>query len=124
MFARNSQILNISLGMVTPRSSPGWIERTASRGSMIRAKGKLMNDGESRFHLLAVCTTLRDHLKQTEKLASAVERLLTRDPELRAQYEAEQKKEGNLENYSLPDADKILFRLQQEIQALGGEDRS
>lgn len=82
-----------------------------------------MNDGEARFHLLSMCNTLRDHLKQTEKLTSAVEMLLTRDPELRAQYEAERKKEGNQESCSRPDVDKILFRLQQEIRALGGEDR-
>ncbi len=86
-----------------------------------------MNDGESRFHLLAVCNTLRDHLKQTEKLTSAVEMLLTRDPELRARYEAEQKKERGVEDQGSGiepvTTAGILHRLHQEIQALGGEDQ-
>ena len=84
-----------------------------------------MNDGESRSHLLAVCTTLRDYLKQTEKLTSAVEMLLSRDPELRVRYEAEQKKERDGEDQGRGiepvDTASILLRLQQEIQTLSGE---
>jgi hypothetical protein len=52
--------------------------------------------------------------------------LLARDTELRTRYEAEQKQEHNgatHRNPVAPSADKILLRLQQEIQALGGEDR-
>ena len=47
-----------------------------------------MTDGETRFHLLAMCNTLREQLKQTEKLTSAVEMLLKCDPELKEWYEA------------------------------------
>lgn len=82
-----------------------------------------MTDGETRFHLLAMCNTLRDHLKQTEKLTSAVEILLARDPELQTWYEAKQKqelKEGGPSGTVELTADKILLQLQREIQALGG----
>ena len=86
-----------------------------------------MTDGETRFHLLSMCNTLRDHLIQTEKLMYAVEMLLARDPELRAWYEAEQKQEHTNASTVGPDelsAERILLRLQQEIQALGGSDRA
>jgi len=77
-----------------------------------------MTDGETRFHLLAMCNTLREQLMQTEKLTSAVERLLSRDPELRTQYEAERRNANG--SSAEPTAQKILLRLEQEIQALGG----
>ena len=83
-----------------------------------------MTDGETRFHMLSMCKTLREQLKQTEKLTSAVEMLLARDPELKAQYDAAQNQRHNGEKHSgTADsaAEKILLQLQQEIQTLGGE---
>ena len=81
-----------------------------------------MTDGETRFHLLAMCNNLREQLKQTEKLTSAVEMLLARDPELKVQYEAVQKPQPNGDVRSSPPEliGRALLQLEREIQVLGG----
>lgn len=80
-----------------------------------------MNDGESRSHLLALCNTLRDHLKQTEKLTCAIEMLLAGNPALKARCDAEHSKRRKAEaqageNYA--SIASILLRLEKEIQTL------
>lgn len=80
-----------------------------------------MNDGESRSHLLALCNTLRDHLKQTEKLTSAIEMLQAGNPALRARYDAEHNKQRDAEAQTDDESMSIagiLLRLEEEIQTL------
>ena len=57
-----------------------------------------MTDSEVRKQFLFLCNVMRDHLALTAKLESAVETLLSRDPSLKAHYDAAQSEEQTAAN--------------------------
>jgi hypothetical protein len=87
-----------------------------------------MNESEFRNQLLALYNILQDHVKLTQKLESAVEKLVERDPDLKAHYDslrlAEEQKATDQGGDAEPsNTANILLQIQRKISALGKQRR-